>query len=203
MQRRGFLRSFFAGTSAAALFSIGGPEVAAAKAADSGLSSTNESVTAEITALLRETEAIWDSQDTARLRDLWDTEDPDPYYLAGEQENWFAGWDAINGYLAPPAGSPKVTEAIRVRFYDVSARLLAPDLAFAAYWMRTDMKLIFAPKPFGSDNRVSSVFRRKPEGWRYVCYTEAFQAPTIYMQKLAEKDISPEYPEFYDKVTGK
>jgi hypothetical protein len=69
--------------------------------------------------------------------------------------------------------------------------------------MRTDMKLVFAPKPFGSDNRVSSVFRRKPDGWRYVCYTEAFQAPTIYMQKLAEKNISPDYPEFYDKVTAK
>jgi hypothetical protein len=203
MQRRGFLRSLFAGTSGAALLSVGASEGVTAKTAGSDLSSTNEAVTAEITALLRETEAIWDSQDTARLRDLWDTEDPDPYYLAGEQENWFAGWDAINGYLAPPAGSPKVTEAIRVRFYDIRARLLAPDLAFAAYWMRTDMKLIFAPNPFGSDNRVSSVFRRKPEGWRYVCYTEAFQAPTIYMQKLAEKDISPEYREFYDKVTEK
>jgi hypothetical protein len=200
MERRGFLRSLFAGTSAAALFSAG---VSAAKTTSSRLSAENETLTAEITGLLRETEAIWDSQDTSRLRNLWDTEDPDPYYLAGEQENWFAGWDAINSYLAPPAGSPKITEAIRVRFYDISARLLAPDLAFAAYWMRTDMKLVFAPKPFGSDNRVSSVFRRKPDGWRYVCYTEAFQAPTIYMQKLAEKDISPEYREFYDKVTGK
>jgi hypothetical protein len=203
MKRRGFLQSLFAGTSSAALFSAAGPQVAAATNIDSGLSGTNEAVTAEITALLRETEVIWDSQDTARLRDLWDGDDPEPFYLAGEQENWFAGWDEINGYLAPPAGSPKVTEAIRVRFYDIRARLLAPDLAFAAYWMRTDMKLVFAPKPFGSDNRVSSVFRRKPEGWRYVCYTEAFQAPTIYMQKLAEKDVSPEYQEFYDRVKGK
>jgi hypothetical protein len=198
MKRRGFLKSLFAGTSAATLFSAGGSRAVEAKTGDA-----NATVTAEIEALLRRTEAIWDSQDTARLRDLWDTEDPDPYYLAGEQENWFTGWEAINAYLAPPAGSPKVTEAIRVRFYDVSARLLAPDLAFAAYWMRTDMKLVFARKPFGSENRVSSIFRRKPEGWRYVCYTEAFQAPTIYMQKLVEKDISPEYQEFYENVKAK
>jgi hypothetical protein len=203
MERRGFLKSLFAGSSAATFFSVGGAQTAAATAASPDGKVTNETVTAEIEALLRTTEEIWDSQDTARLRDLWDTDDPDPYYLAGEQENWFAGWEAINAYLAPPPGTPKVTEAIRVRFYDVRVRLLGPDLAFAAYWMRTDMKLIFAPKPFGSDNRVSSVFRRKPEGWRYVCYTEAFQAPTIYMQKLAEKDISPEYPQFYKEVTGK
>ena len=152
-------------------------------------------ITAEIEALLRETEEIWNSQDTARLRELWDRNDPEPFYLAGEQENWFIGWEQLNAYLAP-AGR-KVTEAIRVKFYDIHARLLTPDLAFAAYWMRTDMKVVFAPKPFGSDNRVSAVFRRKPEGWRYLCYTEAFQAPTLYMQKLFEKDISPDYDEFY------
>ena len=154
-------------------------------------------VTAEITELLRRTEAIWDSQDTAKLLELWDTDDPEPFYLAGEQPDWFAGWDAIRAYLDPPSGSPPVTEAIRVRFYDIRVRLLAPDLAFAAYWMRTDMKLVFQPKPFGSDNRVSAVFRRKPEGWRYLCYTEAFETPTVYLQKLFELNISPEYAAFY------
>jgi SnoaL-like domain len=203
MERRGFLKSLFAGTSAAAFFSAGGSRAVEAKTASLNIIEMNKTVTGQIESLLRETEAIWDSQDTARLRDLWDTEDPDPYYLAGEQENWFIGWDAINAYLAPPPGSPKVTEAIRVRFRDVNARLLAPDLAFAAYWMRTEMKLIFAEKPFGSDNRVSSVFRRKPEGWRYVCYSEAFQSPTIYFQKLYEKDVAPDYQGFYDEVTGK
>jgi len=203
MKRRGFLKSLFAGTSVAALSSAGGPGAVEAQTTSLDTIETNKTVTAQIESVLRETEAIWDSQDTARLRDLWDTGDPDPYYLAGEQENWFVGWDAINAYLAPPPGSPKVTEAIRVRFRDISARLLAPDLAFAAYWMRTEMKLIFAEKPFGSDNRVSAVFRRKPEGWRYVCYSEAFQSPTIYFQKLYEKDVAPDYQEFYDKVTGK
>ncbi len=194
MIRRGFLESLFFGASAAVL-SAGRAESAAV-----GATVSNATVTSEIEALLKQTEAIWESQDTARLRDLWDRDDPDPYYLAGEQDNWFIGWDAINRYLAPPPGTPKITEAIRVRFYDVHARLLGPDLAFAAYWMRTDMKLVFAPKPFGSDNRASAVFRRKPEGWRYVCYSEAFQSPTLYMQKLIEKDISPEYQEFYDRM---
>jgi hypothetical protein len=160
------------------------------------MTNQERTVAAEIEALLRETEAAWDSQDTTRWRDLWDTDDAEPFYLAGEQENWFIGWDAVNAYLVPKPGAKAITEDIRVRFYDIHVRLLAPDLAFAGYWMRTDMKLTFQPKPFGSDNRVSAVFRRKPEGWRYVCYTEAFQTPSIYMQKLFEKDISPEYRAF-------
>jgi len=69
--------------------------------------------------------------------------------------------------------------------------------------MRTDMKLIFTPKPFGSDNRVSAVFRKKADGWKYLCYAEAFQAPNLYFQKLFEKDVSPEYQEFFDRVMKK
>jgi hypothetical protein len=172
--------------------------VAAAPAAMAATQPSSGAVTAGIEALLRRTEEIWNSQDTARLRELWDTEDPEPFYLAGEQENWFVGWQALNAYLAPPGR--KVTEAIRVRFYDVKARLLAPDLAFAGYWMRTDMKLVFTPKPFGSDNRVSAVLRNTPDGWKYLCYAEAFQAPNLYMQKLFEKDVSPDYPQFYEQL---
>ena len=179
---------------------VGGPAMAALTASGVDTAAADADITVEIEAVLRETEAIWASQDTARLRELWDTEDTEPYYLAGEQDNWFIGWDPINAYLAPEGG-PKITEAIRVRFYDVSARLLAPDLAYAGYWMRTEMKLVFQPKPFGSDNRVSAVFRKKPEGWRYLCYAEGFQSPTVYIQKLYEKDVAPDYQEFYDRVT--
>ena len=196
MKRREFLRNVFAGTAATAAFGNGAASLAGNSDA---VNSTN--ITTEIEAVLRRTEAIWDSQDVAGLRELWDMDDPDPYYLAGEQDHWFVGWAEVNAYLAPE-GAPKITEAIRVRFYDISVRLLAPDLAYAAYWMRTDMKLVFQSKPFGSDNRVSSVFRKKPEGWRYLCYAEGFQSPTIYMQKLFERDVSPDYQEFYERVTG-
>ena len=169
----------------------------AGAATTSSSASAGTDITAEITALLRKTEALWDTQDTKRLRDLWDLDDNAPFYLAGEQEDWFVGWDELNNYLAPEGG-PKITQAIRVRFYNIRARLLAPDLAFAAYWMCTDMKLVFQPKPFASDNRVAAVFRRKPEGWRYLTYTEAFQAPNMYMNTLMEKDVADDYQNFFD-----
>ena len=178
---------------------IAGAVAASAGATSSATTVTPVNITEDITRLLRETEALWDTQDTEKLRDLWDMDDTEPFYLAGEQDDWFVGWDQLNAYLAPTKG-PKVTQAIKVRFYNIKARLLAPDLAFAGYWMRTEMKLIFQPKPFASDNRVSAVFRRKPEGWRYLAYTEAFQAPNMYMNHLMEKDVSEDYQEFFDEV---
>ena len=191
MRRRGFLKNLLAGISGVGLTTA---TVSVAGAATD--------INAEITALLRETEKRWDSQNTASLKELWDTDDQEPFYLAGEQDDWFSGWEQLNAYLDPKSG-PKVTQAMRVRFYGIKARLLAPDLAFAAYWMRTDMKLIFQPKPFASDNRVSAVFRRKPEGWRYLAYAEAFQAPNMYINKLMEKDVADDYQKFFDAVTRK
>jgi hypothetical protein len=191
MKRRRFISTALAGLSGAALAPIA-----------TARNPPTDDINAEITELLRATEVRWDSQDTARLKELWDTDDSEPFYLAGEQDNWFVGWEQLNAYL-DPKGGPKITQAIRVRFYDIKARLLAPDLAFAGYWMRTEMKLVFQPKPFASDNRVSAVFRRKPEGWRYLAYTEAFQAPNMYMNHLMENDVAHDYQEFLDAKTGK
>ncbi|MDP6437880.1 MAG: nuclear transport factor 2 family protein [Gammaproteobacteria bacterium] len=188
MRRRVFIKSLLAGLSGTTL------------ASTAQTAATTNDINAEIGALLRETEQRWDSQNTASLKELWDTDDPEPFYLAGEQGDWFSGWDQLNAYL-DPRGAPKITQAIRVRFYDIRARSLSPDLAFAAYWMRTDMKLVFQPKPFASDNRVAAVFRRKPEGWRYLAYMEAFQAPNMYINKLMEKDVADDYQQFFDEVS--
>jgi hypothetical protein len=65
------------------------------------------------------------------------------------------------------------------------------------------MKLVFQPKPFGSDNRATALFRRTDAGWKYLTYVEAFQSPSMYFQKLYEKDVSADYPEFFESVTGK
>ncbi len=77
---------------------------------------------------------------------------------------------------------------------------LTAYISSAAFGMRTDMKLFVAPKPSGSYNRASAVFRKKPEGWRYFCYTESFQLPIVYLQNLYELNVSPDYQKFYDQT---
>ena len=104
MQRRNFIGSILAGITGSTL-------TPAAMAAPS----PTADITAEITELLRETEKRWDSQDTASLKELLDTNDTEPFYLAGEQDDWFVGWDQLNAYL-DPQGGPKITQAIRLRF---------------------------------------------------------------------------------------
>ena len=81
----------------------------------------NQELTAEIDAVLNEYEALWDKQDTAGLIALWDQNDPEPFYLAEEQDEWRIGWDQVKDYFDPPGAS--TTESIRMRFDGVQATL--------------------------------------------------------------------------------
>jgi ketosteroid isomerase-like protein len=198
MKRRNFLQNVASATALAGLSAS--PSVSLSAAESDTM--TEEQLTAEITAVLRETEAIWASQNTAAMLAQWDQDNDRPVYLAAEQENFFIGWDEIKNYLAPE-NAPKITEAIRVTFRDITVLPIAPDLAFATYQMRTDMKLVFQPKPFGSDNRATALFRKKSDGWKYVTYIESFQSASVYFQKLYEKDVADDYRDFYKEVTGK
>ena len=58
----------------------------------------------EIEQLFRDYEAIWDSQDLARLKEFWDDDDPDPFYLAEEQDDWRYGWESVESYWVPTPG---------------------------------------------------------------------------------------------------
>jgi hypothetical protein len=142
----------------------------------------DQQLTAEIDAVLNEYEALWDAQDTAGLIALWDENDPEPYYLAEEQDEWRIGWDQVKDYFDPPGET--TTESIRMRFDGVQARWLADDLAFAKFWIRFDTKMEFLPNPIGTDARASAIFSKTDEGWRLITWAESPGSPILYVQRL-------------------
>lgn len=153
----------------------------------------------EIEALLRKTEEIWDTQEYGRLKELWDTDDPEPFYLAEEAGDWTVGWDALERYWSPVPGR-RVVEAMRVRYSNLRVKPLAADLATAIYHLRFDMKIRGPMPAIGSEARVISTMRKKPDGWRYVCYAEAPLSPIKYVQRLYEKNVSPEFADFHKTI---
>jgi|ETNmetMinimDraft_28_1059901.scaffolds.fasta_scaffold62404_2 hypothetical protein len=154
---------------------------------------------AEIEIVLHQAAEIWNSQDYGRLKELWDNDDPEPFYLAEEQHDWVFGWKQLEKYWEPVPGKRSI-EAIMMRYYDVHAKLIAPDLALAAFWVRHDMKMRGPMKPWGGDARVSAVFRRKHGDWRFVSYAEACMTPLLYIQKLYEMNLSPEFTDFHTDI---
>jgi len=153
----------------------------------------------EIEQLFRDYEKVWNSQQLARLKEFWDEEDADPFYLAEEQDDWKFGWEAVERYWEPAPGKSAL-ESIMMRYRDFRVKQIAPDVAMCACWVRHDMKLRGPMKATGGDARVMCVFRKKPAGWRFVAYCEGPMTPVLFMHKLYEMNVSPEFEEFNRKA---
>jgi len=160
----------------------------------------DQELTSEIAKVFKKYETLWDEQYSPNLAQLWDEDDPEPFYLAEEQDEWRIGWDQLRGYWSP---SQKVVQSIRMRFDSIQAKKLAPDLAFASFWIRYDMKLAYMPNPIGGDTRASAVLRKKDDGWKFVAWTEAPQSPIVYVQKLYELSVKDGYDKFAKKAEKK
>jgi hypothetical protein len=166
----------------------------------------DQALTAEIDAFLNEYEALWDEQSPAGLVALWDQSDPEPFYLAEEQDEWRIGWEQVMGYFDPPGES--TTESIRMRFDGVQARWLSDDLAFAKFWIRFDTKMAFLPNAIGTDARASAIFRKTEDGWRLITWAESPGSPILYVQRLyklhreeGEESPMPYISKLYERHT--
>jgi hypothetical protein len=155
-------------------------------------------VRTDVTALVQETANRWNSQDFATLLGLWDPAEPFPTYLAEEQAEWFVGWDRLRAYLDPPRPVP-VIEAIRMFAEDVRVKQIAPDLAIGIWNWHFEMKTI-GSNPIGEDVRVSGVFRKTADGWRYIHYAESPKTAAVFLEDLMEKEVRPGWDEFYEEA---
>lgn len=157
-----------------------------------------DAVRAGVTAIVEETANRWNSQDFATLLGLWDPAEPYPTYLAEEQAGWFVGWDRLRAYLDPPRPVP-VIEAIRMFAEDVRVKQIAPDLAIGIWNWHFEMKTI-GSKPIGEDVRVSGVFRKTADGWRFIHYAESPKTAAVFLEDLMEKEVRPGWDEFYEQA---
>ncbi|NKB42866.1 MAG: hypothetical protein GKS03_01180 [Alphaproteobacteria bacterium] len=149
----------------------------------------NEDIDA-VKATIHETAERWNSQDFSSVLGLWDLNEEVPFYLAEEQDDWFIGWEPLRAYLDPPHPSP-VVEAIREEMSDISVKLIAEDLAIAAWHMHFEMKMR-GKEPIGEDVRVSAVFRKTDAGWRYIHWAESPMTALAYMDRLFQQDVDHE-----------
>ena len=161
-------------------------------------------IVVEITDVLRKYEEIWTSQEFSRLRELWDTDDPEPYYVPEEIQEPIIGWPALERYWNPRPGGRKVLEAFRWHFSNVRARLIAPDLALSIFDHQYELKLAGKRnKPRAGFDRCLAIFRKKPEGWRFILYAQCPLGPETYVRTLREKIVPPEFSDFRKKLLEK
>jgi hypothetical protein len=151
----------------------------------------------EIEEVLHKTAEIWNSQDSIRLREVWDTDDPEPWYVPEEIREPFFSWSQLDSYWDRP-GSLK---AFRWKFSNLHVKSLAPDLALALFDHFYELEVAARGPmpglpPMAGFDRVITLFRKKPEGWRHILYAQCPLGPESYIRALREKIVSPDFGEF-------
>jgi ketosteroid isomerase-like protein len=151
-----------------------------------------------VTATLMATQEAWNSQDFAQILELWDEDQAFPTYIAEEQAQWFVGWDRLREYLDPPRPNPAI-EALRLDYYDIQVKQIAPDLAIAIWYLHFEMKVI-ASNPIGEEVRASGVFRKTDDGWKWIHYAESPITAAVFLENLMETQVRDDWDEFYEQA---
>ena len=162
---------------------------------------TDADLHAEIEAVLQKTQEIWNSQDSIRLKEVWDTDDPEPWYVPEEVREPFRSWAEIDGYW----GRPGSLNAFRWQFSNLRVKSLAPDLCLALFDHFYELDIAPRPPmpdlaPMAGFDRVITLYRKKPEGWRHILYAQCPLGPEIYVRALRERIVSPDFAEFSESL---
>ncbi len=158
----------------------------------------------QIETVLKRTEEIWNSQHFYRLKDVWDADDPEPWYVPEEIVTPFRSWPEIERYWGPPM---RVLRAFRWQFSNLHVKSLAPDLALALFDHFYEIEVAIGrpplPPPTAGFDRCLALFRKKPDGWKHILYAQCPLGPDTYIRALREKIVQPDFKAFSDEVDAR
>jgi hypothetical protein len=159
-------------------------------------SSAPDEVFNAIDDVLKQTREIWNSQDFGRLKEVWDGDDPEPWYVPEEIETPFFSWPQIEKYWNP---GRKVLKGFRWDYSNLRVKQLAPDLALALFDHFYEIELIFGPQdPTAGFDRVLTIFRKTADGWRHILYAQCPLGPESYVRALRKTIVRPDFEAFRD-----
>jgi hypothetical protein len=151
-----------------------------------------------IDAVLKRTREIWNSQDFGRLKEVWDADDPEPWYVPEEIETPFFSWAQIEKYWNP---GRKVLKGFRWDYSNLRVKQLAPDLALALFDHFYEIELMFGPQdPTAGFDRVLTLFRKTTDGWRHILYAQCPLGPESYVRALRKTIVRPDFESFRDNL---
>lgn len=156
----------------------------------------------DIDAVLKKTEDIWNSQHFFRLKEVWDADDPEPWYVPEEIETPFRSWPELEKYWGP---GRRVLRAFRWKFSNLRVKALAPDLTLALFDHFYELQLGVGPPspPTAGFDRCLALFRKKPDGWKHILYAQCPLGPDTYLKTLRQKIVQPDFGAFRDQTDAK
>ena len=121
----------------------------------------------------------WSARDADAVLALWDGQDPESSYLAGEEESPMTGAGAVRGYVTSLC---EAFHTIRHRPETVIAKDLGDGIGLVFYIL--DWAVANERGPIGGRCRVTGVWRYRDGQWRLTQYSEAPLAPLVELRQF-------------------
>lgn len=133
----------------------------------------------------------WSSQRYSTLKELWDREDPAPFYRAMDREQPTTTWAELERYWEPDSAR-RISDELWNVFCNLRVKIAGPDMAIVLFDLQWNYK---GPnsKPIGGSDPGMAVLRRRPQGWRMIAYAEACMHPTAYSRAIAQAQARPAF----------
>jgi hypothetical protein len=138
----------------------------------------------------------WNSQQYGTLAELWDRDDPAPFYRAMERDQPTATWPELERYWNPVPGR-RIIDGLWNVYSNLRVKAVGSDVAVVLFDLEWDIKAPRMPPMSGTDPGMA-VLRRRPAGWRMVAYVEACRHAVGYVQALASQKVRPSFVRFLE-----
>lgn len=130
----------------------------------------DEALQVEVAVLLRRHDETWNGLDFEALADLWDPDEPTPWYIADELGEAAVGWPECRRAWLRLAGRVK---GASVHSGELMARLLTKDLALAHYVTDWRLEPIEASISHAGQSRSLAVLRKRDGRWLFTALSES------------------------------
>ncbi|MSO98635.1 MAG: hypothetical protein EXR11_10530 [Rhodospirillaceae bacterium] len=156
----------------------------------------------QIEEVMEETAKIWNSQKYGNLREVWDTDDKEPWYVPEEIAEPFFTWEELDKYWN--RGGDQGLRAFRWQFSNLRVKDIGTGLALAIFDHFYEYQLPFpGAVPSAGKDRCLAIFRRVKGKWRHILYAQCPQGPEAYVRMMREKMVTPDFGTFRDNVDKK
>lgn len=143
---------------------------------------------AQAQALYERMGAAFEVNDWATIEQLWDRDDPAPFYIAEEHEPPISDWAGLRAYWA---ATGRINLGARFRWQVIAAKEALPGLMLTQFTLDWTID-VAGQGPMGGFNRGMGALRRGGDGqWRFCAHCEAPLAAITYVRALYRRMAEP------------
>ena len=133
----------------------------------------------------------WSKAKPTELKNIWDCNEKEPYYIAEEKLEPMYDWESLISYWQIAENN---LEKFSIRIWNIKYKLLSADIVAINFMMHWNA-IINTPEKnkFALDLRVSSLAKKTNSGLKFFHYTESPLGALPYIKKIYQDNVDGDF----------